>query len=137
MLKELCRIALWSSYEVLGDIGDSMLGYDETNAIIQEELLQFYAQLRLRLGVEATEDLRYVDAADFIDDLEKCLTWDYDKQSLAYLGVLTRTQNLIEIYEGVSPPPRKPAPRSTPELQFSNLLGSVLTSTIQTAYEYR
>ena len=56
-----------------------MLGYDETNAVIQEELQQFYAQLRLRLGVEATEDLQYVDAADFIDDLEKCLTWDYDK----------------------------------------------------------
>lgn len=56
-----------------------MLGYDETNVVIQEELQKFYEQLRLRLGAEAAEDLRDVDAADFIDDLEKCLTWDYDK----------------------------------------------------------
>lgn len=30
------------------------------------------------------------------------------------LRVLTRTQNLIEIYEGVSPPPRKELPPCTP-----------------------
>ena len=35
------------------------------------------------------------------------------------LRVLTRTQNLIEIYEGVSPPPRKQLPPCIPLTRIS------------------